>query len=400
MAWYEKFGWRENPFTIDPIPESLVIDDIKNKVMEHIESENIVNLYGESGSGKSTILNWFKKNLGGKYQPIYLNFSVVSDYASSEASEDRQYEGFKKNIEDETFGSLLDTFINRFSKMPLIKRLEGRFKNKTLVLLLDEAGEVKDERISAYIRTLNDGVKCATVITSVKPLSDIDIFKASLRIARIAEYVKMRKISYEEAGEMLKERITSAGGDGIHPFDDKTVKRMTDLAGNSPRKVLDIAADTLREMALKGEDFSSVKITPEDLVLKSISGGPRTEKTERADAPEPKEAAAQEAKEKESQKQTPKPTGPKTDEIFKELTDNQQRIIRALENNSMNMVDLKEKLDLSTEAISTELYRLMLMRDQKRMRNKGMDAPAIVRTKEKPYTYSLSSEWRMGLVKE
>lgn len=153
-------------------------------------------------------------------------------------------------------------------------------------------------------------------------------------------------------------------------------------------------------MALKGEDFSSVKITPEDLVLKSISGGPRTEKTEKIDAPEPKEAVTPESKEKEPWPQTTKPTGPKTDEIFKELTDNQQRIIRALENGSMNMVDLREKLGLTTEAISTELYRLMLMRDTERMRKKGIKTPILSKTKDKPAKYILDAEWRLGLVKE
>ena len=270
MVWYEKFGWKENPFTIDPIPDALVINDIKDQLNEYIESEMIVNLYGEAGAGKSTILNWFKKNLSGKYQTIYIDFSTVADYASEGTDEkSRQYHGFMNKLESEAFSSVFSPITKLFFKEPLIKKLESKFRNKTLVLLLDEANEVDDPRVSSYIRSLNDNVKCSTVIASVKPISEIEIFKESLRIARISDYIKIRKVNTAEAKLMMKERIENAGGKGTAPFNDDTLDIIISTANHSPREILVIAAATLMHIAKENADVGDAKITQE--LIESIA---------------------------------------------------------------------------------------------------------------------------------
>ena len=58
------------------------------------------------------------------------------------------------------------------------------------------------------------------------------------------------------------------------------------------------------------------------------------------------------------------------------------------------------ELGLSKSAIFTEIYRLSLKRDVQRMRSKGVTKPVVLKTDGKPAKYLLSTEWRLGLVKE
>jgi DNA-binding CsgD family transcriptional regulator len=396
MVWYEKFGWKDNPFTIDPIPDALVIDDVKDRLREYIESEMIVNLYGDTGSGKSTILNWFSQNLEGKFHPVYIDFSTIRDYAPENTDEkNKQYYGFLNKIETESFKSFFEPLTKLFLKAPLIKRLESKYKEATLVLLLDEANEVKDERISSYIRSLNDNVKCATLIASVKPLSEIEIFKESLRIARVSEYIKLRKLTAPEAKLMLKERIENAGGEGTKPFDDKAVNRIITLSSNSPREILEIASSTLMHIAMDRKVTKDLRVT-EDVIDSVYSRkGPKSEKRE----PIISKLIKLKEEEPEEKEEEIVPAAPESVQIDL-LSDKQRKIVLALKNGAKTSEDLAAELNITNNALFTDLYRLMLKRDHERMRKKGVTKPVILKSSDTPHKYSLSAEWKLGMVEE
>jgi energy-coupling factor transporter ATP-binding protein EcfA2 len=495
MVWYEKFGWRENPFTIDPIPDALVINDIRDRLLEYIKSEMIVNLYGETGAGKSTILNWFRKNLRGKYTPVYIDFSTVADYAPAGTDlKSRQYRGFMERLESEALGSLFDSISKRIFKRPLIERLEEKFKDRTLVLLLDEAGEVKDERISSYIRSLNDNVKCSSVIASVRPISEIESFKESLRTARVSDYIMIRKLNSEEAKTMVRERIERVGGRGVEPFDDETLDRIIVLANYSPREILELASAVLMKVAIDGEvlspnlvdfvfasrvpkpissgrqakvsvqgmvqnivhgaessmghgvgrqasvhgraeDFGDVRSVGnrgvgalEDIGETGIREGARGLERETQDFERGakdiggargaikesgiKERGVGEAGVREGARGAVALEGGReggireagaeggVNAILKDLTINQKKIIYALKDRAKTADELMAELGLSKSTLFTEIHRLSLKRDVQRMRGKGVTKPVVLKTDDKPAKYLLSTEWRLGLVKE
>ena|GEM_PF-6849480 len=86
--------------------------------------------------------------------------------------------------------------------------------------------------------------------------------------------------------------------------------------------------------------------------------------------------------------------------ILKNLTNNQKKIIYALKDRAKTADELRAELGMSTSTLFSEIHRLSLKRDVQRMRGKGVTKPVVLKTDDKPSKYLLSTEWRLGLVKE
>ena len=397
MVWFEQYGWNDNPFKTDPTSDSLVIEDIRHTLEEYIESEYVVNLYGATGTGKSSLLRWFSQNLKGKYYPVYINCTTMYESASPKTPrEERELEGFKAELRKQTFPSFFDRFRGAIFQPSLFEELKKHFRkkgNKMLVILLDEVNEISDEKVSSYLRSINEDVKCSMVLSGIKPLSEIKVFKGSFREGRVINEIAMREISFDEAKKMMSIRIEEAGGHKIKPFTDASLNRLIQISGALPRSILSKAGKSLEYLAEQGkkDEITASDITTALTFTKIRSPASYSEETIMP------EEAKEEKEEKEIKKEKLSVTN--FDAQFEALSDNQRKIVQAL-TSPKTIPELQKEMNLTYGSIVTDLNRLMLTRDVPMMKKKGIEVPLVIKSKGRPHRYSLSERWKQGMVKE
>jgi hypothetical protein len=390
MVWYENHKWKSNPFVIDPVPDTFIIEDIRSKVMEAIYSGDILNLYGQTGTGKTSLLHALETGLRGVFSPVYIDPLDLANYAPEGAAADkRQYEGFLNKLKKDALRSPSSRF-RKLMGNTLLENLKSTYKGRKLVLLIDEAKDIEDPTIPSYFRSIkNSGADCAIIITSIEPLSRLEVFKDSLRDVRVS-YLQMRTISVPEAKLILSKRIERAGGSGIGPFDDKTFKYLVEVSNYTPISILKNAEDILKYLSHNGRT-DGLKV--EDISTALMESSPKATKTEKP------------AKKPEKEPLVPPTMQPFVTPVratvpFDNLTDTQKKIVTALRQNPMTADELCKSFGVEYGSVFPELYRLMLLRDPERMKNKGIKKPVLTKTKDKPAKYILDTEWKLALVKE
>ncbi|MBU1166357.1 hypothetical protein KKF81_05370 [Candidatus Micrarchaeota archaeon] len=205
MVWYKNYNWKSNPFVIDPIPDTFIIDDIRKKVEEAIYSGDILNLYGQTGTGKTSLLRAMEASMKGAFVPVYIDPLDLPNYAPDGISDDkRQYEGFLAKLKKDALKDPLAGFKRLLGqRRTLLESLKSTYKGKKLVLLIDEAKDISDPTIPSYFRSIkNSGADCSIIITSIDPVSKLQTFADSLRDVRVS-FLQMRTVSLEEAKEMM-----------------------------------------------------------------------------------------------------------------------------------------------------------------------------------------------------
>lgn len=88
-TWFKNFGWSDNPFKIRPDPDNLVgFVDTRSKILSYIHAESPLLITGPTGTGKTTLLQWVKK----QKKAVYINFLEYD-----EKSLKNKYQAFAEN---------------------------------------------------------------------------------------------------------------------------------------------------------------------------------------------------------------------------------------------------------------------------------------------------------------
>lgn len=204
------------PFSIQPNPNLIGIDEEKNKLKSYIENGDICFLYGNPGVGKSSLLKWLGAELKG-HKVIYLDAKET-------------YESFR-----------LDSHIKQ--NLPFWRRLLNKYP-KNLVFLLDEA-QAADLKLIEPLEVLwNKGIIKSIVLTQIKPhlpncpdsfmnrLGKRTIHLDRMNIVRVHELIKLRT-------------------NGQHPFSDDAIEIIAEKSSYIPRKVLENCHIALIELGNK-----------------------------------------------------------------------------------------------------------------------------------------------------
>ncbi len=400
MVWYENYRWKSNPFVIDPIPDTFMLDDIHSKVMEAVYSGDILNLYGQTGTGKTSLLHMLEERLRGRFVPVYIDPLDLQNYAPNETTPDkRQYEGFLNKLKKDALRSP-SASIRKLLGRTLLENLKTTYKGSKLVLLIDEAKDITDPTIPSYFRSIkNSGADCAMVITSIEPVSRLPTFTDSLRDVRVS-YLQMRTVTLDEARLMLSRRIELVGGKGIGPFDEKTLDYLVEVSNQTPILILKHAEDVLKYLSFNGR---SGDLKVDDIASALAESSPRFVQAKTEPKPEllNNDLAVRPTVRPTSEKVQITETPAQSNSVpFDNLTDTQKKIVIALKQTPLTAEELCKILGVKYGSIFPELYRLMLLRDADRMKKKGITRPILSKTTDSPAKYILDVEWKMGLVKE
>ncbi|MBU1166002.1 hypothetical protein KKF81_03565, partial [Candidatus Micrarchaeota archaeon] len=348
MVWYKNYNWKSNPFVIDPIPDTFIIEDIRKKVEEAIYSGDILNLYGQTGTGKTSLLRAMETSMKGAFVPVYIDPLDLPNYAPDGVSDDkRQYEGFLAKLKKDALKDPLAGFKRLLGqRRTLLESLKSTYKGKKLVLLIDEAKDITDPTIPSYFRSIkNSGADCSIIITSIDPVSKLQTFADSLRDVRVS-FLQMRTVSLEEAREMFTKRIGNVGGTGIEPFDEQTFKHLVERSRFTPISILRNAEDTLKYLSFN-ERPDVVK--KEDIAMALAESMPKQVTQVEQLKVEPVSVATVETSRVPEHVRATVP--------FDNLTETQKKIVMALKEHPMTSSDLCKVLGIENTSLFTDIYR-------------------------------------------
>lgn len=360
MPWYNALGWRNNPFDYRPCAEFFVFEELSSEVVKHIESNSVISTYGIAGMGKTSLLHYLDHNLDkNKYVTLYVDFREI-------ATKEDLENVLKRKIMSRT--NILGKLFKAISKedTSYVEDINKVLNKKKMVIFLDEAGLLKDEKIANILATIKDRVDCSIVSTSILPLSSYEIYKASFREGRVAREIAFPIPRNEALKTMINKRIESVGGNKIFPFSEDALDYLTKMSGNIPRELLINCQNASTLYVDEKYDREITQADLEYLLTGKTIGEHEDENIKR---------------------------------IFDNLSDNQKVIIKSLVQ-PKTAQELEKELNISYGSITKEIGRLMLQTDTDMMFRKGLRNPVCTKTVNRPYKFVLNKKWRLLFTEE
>ena len=244
-AWISRQGWSHNPFTFAVNPDFLVgYQSQTARIMSVIEEKHkLAMILGPTGSGKTTFMMWLLRQLGKKYDVLYLGKppKYAEDFVHIFNSK------YKR-------GFLFPKMAKNLYSLPDFLNSELR---KRLIVLYDEAHESSQD-VLEWVRVLSDQVENMTIILAGLPVFD-DVLMRNLETLRkrVAAKIELLSLTKEELQQLIQKRVESVGGKAL-PFSTEMIDYIYKNSGGFPREVLRLCDDAIRRAAAQGID----NITP------------------------------------------------------------------------------------------------------------------------------------------
>jgi len=219
--WYRNFGWRKNPFTLEIMPELFTgYEDIVSRVIEKVVAKSgHILITGNFGVGKTTFLKWLERKFSMNFYSIYVPRPP-------------------KQIEE-----MIDLIVSRVGLRGKHNIYSlGRKLNKlrkSVLLLIDEAHEfvIETER---PMRTLGDMEKICFIIAGLPETREKFRNEIPALYERIVLDVPLEKLGLNDIKELIKKRMSEAGGKDLGPFGDNVLQKIHEVSGGNPRKAIKI----------------------------------------------------------------------------------------------------------------------------------------------------------------
>jgi type II secretory pathway predicted ATPase ExeA len=241
------YGLRENPFRLDIDLNTFVdYEGERELLLNAVENgEKIILLLGPTGAGKTTLMLWLRQRLK--------NSTYFPKPPSS-------FRSFQKCL---------------FNNLSLLERLKLMSRKdiftllnlKRQVLLIDEATFISDDLLE-WIKVLADQTKASFILAGLFELEERIINKHRTLYERITTKVRLERLCFEAARNLIISRLRKYGGENI--FEEEALEYIYRLSGGFPRNILKLAYECL----LKGYELKKEKI---DSDVVSLAAKPRVE---------------------------------------------------------------------------------------------------------------------------
>ncbi len=253
--WFQKVGWKNNPFTFSINPLLLVGYKVQtDSLMAALgEKQKITLVIGPTGSGKTSLLSWISRNAPSGYDYVFI---------SKPPSKEELVEIFSEKFKPPWFLRPFIPDIKNIYGLP--EFLNRKLKNRNMVVLFDECHEANTDTLE-WIRVLSDQVENMQII-----MSGLPVFEAQIRDRletlrkRIAVRLEVLYLTKEEMREMIKRRIENAGGSDVRPFTEETVNALYNRTAGFPRETIRLCNELVNRAALEGK----YEITPDMMEAK------------------------------------------------------------------------------------------------------------------------------------
>ncbi len=203
--WYERYGFKENPFSVKANSNIVGVEKQKNLIKDYILSGDMCFLLGGNGTGKSSLLYWLKESLNG-FKVLYIDAAQV----------------------DKNFN--LSNFLK--SNLTIFERIKRKKFPDKAVVLLDESQEAGDELVKALKMHWDHNNIRSVVVTQIN--KEAGKFSESFRDRVGERRVVMEKISKSDAYDMINKRVSEK-----NPFEKEALELIFEKSDYTPRKILE-----------------------------------------------------------------------------------------------------------------------------------------------------------------
>ncbi len=249
LDWKKRLGYRRDPFEntiFKPVTNFTVGTDTLQERLSLflIREERFGSIAGEDGTGKTTLLRWMQEELAKKreFKPHYLDCKFVKNRSElMKALVPMTRLGIAEKL------SRLGFSKKKISEEEQEKDLIQRLKIKRHLLLLDNAGALKENAVQLLGQILEETKTYIIIVDEKKRLSSFSNFNDKLKL-------NTPKYTYEDLSTLLTKRIEEvAEVEGTYPFQQADITQLAKKAENNPEKFLNLAKEKAIELSLKAE---------------------------------------------------------------------------------------------------------------------------------------------------
>ncbi len=332
-SWFELYGYGIDPLSIKPSTELVGRSDEEKLLSHNLSSGNVVQLKGEQGIGKTSLLKLVESKI-------------------------RESDGF-----DAYYFSSLDDFKQlktRISKTSLITSILealGLEKRKKKVVMVDEAHLLLSNQCN-YLKKLYDSDEIYSLALALSEKGNLGI--QSCFSHRTGENLNLKKMTKNDLKKILMKRFH-----GTNPLHDETIEYFARVSNGNPREFL----LNCKKVVIKLHEFYS----GEGAI--SLEEGKKAlgEKTVRIEPTDEIDFSIEE------------------NSALENLTPLQKSIINLLKESSMTLNELSKRTGSSVGTIGKQLSILCLRTKKDYMERKGIKKSLINKDKSNGYTiYSLN----------
>jgi len=234
---------REKPFTLSPDPKYLYYSKSHEEAMSQFvfsisEQAGIIVLTGEVGTGKTTLINTFKRDIPQNCIVASINHKIFST------------KGLLQNICKQ-----YDIEFSRDTTAELLLKLQNYLEKinkegKQAILILDEAHTLtknllEDVRILSNFEAYNK--KYLNILLLGQPELNEILKSFNLRPLkdRITQKYHLKPLSFEETNDYINHRLSVAGYSGSDLITGGAIQKIYEFSKGIPRKINIIADKSL-----------------------------------------------------------------------------------------------------------------------------------------------------------
>lgn len=231
------FGFTERPFDVTPDPKFLYLSPQHTEMLASLEygireRRGFITVFGEAGTGKTTLLNAALDRLDPKTHVAFIY------------NTDIHFEELLKMTLMELGLTRAENYLNKPQALDRLNRfaIDQMAKGGNVVLIVDEAQNL-DHRTMENLRLLSNletpKQKLIQIILSGQPELDRKLHHPSLR--QLAQRINLRRyitpLGEKETYEYVQHRLAVAGYSGPALFKGRAQELIWEYSGGIPRKI-------------------------------------------------------------------------------------------------------------------------------------------------------------------
>ncbi len=374
--YFKRLGWDKSPFiksTSYDIPIIAKVDEY-DEVAECIGGwDRIMVITAPIGYGKTTFMN----------QLLMANPDGIKHVVAFNAYEPVE----------EVIGKIVDAlpfykrlFMNPSDRTGFGEAIQSKLGKDRMLLVFDEAQDYEND-IFKWLRILNDRANNIFMIfLGLSDLEDKIVSEASFR-DRKSRSIRLRPFPIEDLEELIKRRISWAGGAPPEPFTEGGLRRLCESCNQVPRLLLDNAQRVIVEASK--EDTYTID---EEFVEKVLGG---------ADPGHIQEPIAEGDDVPIAEKTDEEPPIRSYYNFMNDLSPTQGDIVELLRSHeSLSVSELSQMLEKDIRSIGSLIRKLRGLNKNEVERKPNVPYPVIIkngketRVGRRQYVYSLSDNAR------
>lgn len=262
LDWVHSIGWRTNPFTqLSPKPAHAFLVGYESQRQDinlfFIKEFTFGTVTGESGMGKSFLLQWLSEELAGYGNRFETHLIDARNGVAAFTS---------------AIVSKHETLLKKYrgaSPAEFLQFLKQNVKNpKRMVILVDNADELGD--LEPYLLAIMDNNLGSVILAGKKPKPLAD---DKLR-------VRLTSTDWQDALKLIEKRVQAVGGSSYKPFTPKLIEELWSASKGNFVLFFGFASETAMKIALK--QIVIDEEAPEEFLLRARSTPPDDSKNSKS----------------------------------------------------------------------------------------------------------------------